>query len=229
MIEALPPWITLLFLVICAITIFLFYIISGKSKKTIFLLLLWSVFHSILAFIGFYDNTIAMPPRFGLVLIPSLFLIVFSVVFKRDKWILERNTTLSTFLHAVRIPVEICLYGLFTHKMVPELMTFEGSNFDILFGLSAPLIGLLYLLKKLNTKTLLVWNYIGLMSVLFIFINGILSAQLPIQQFGFDQPNRAILYFPFVLLPAMIVPIVIWTHLSDIIILRRELKAKLKQ
>ena len=59
--------------------------------------------------------------------------------------------------------------------------------------------------------------------MLFILVNGLLSSELPFQQFGFEQPNRGINFFPFVLLPATVVPIVIWTHLSDIIKLRKEI------
>jgi hypothetical protein len=108
--------------------------------------------------------------------------------------------------------------------MIPELMTFEGRNYDIILGITAPIIGWLFIKKKINRHVLLLWNIVGLFFVLFILVNGILSAELPFQQFGFEQPNRGINYFPFVLLPATIVPIVIWTHLSDIIKLRKELK-----
>ena len=106
--------------------------------------------------------------------------------------------------------------------MVPKLMTFEGRNFDILIGISAPIMGWLFFKKKVNKSMMLAWNIIGLCFVLFILVNGILSAELPFQQFGFEQPNRAVNYFPFVLLPATIVPIVIWTHLSDIFQLGRK-------
>jgi len=101
--------------------------------------------------------------------------------------------------------------------LAPELMTFEGRNFDILAGITAPIIGLIYLKNIIGKRLLLVWNFLGLCLVLFIFINGVLSAELPFQQFGFDQPNRAITFFPFILLPSVIVPVVIWTHLTDMI------------
>jgi hypothetical protein len=108
--------------------------------------------------------------------------------------------------------------------MVPELMTFEGRNFDIIIGLTAPLMAYLYYKKIIGEKLLLVWNIIGLLFILFIFINGMLSAELPFQIFAFDQPNVAVEYFPFVLLPALIVPMVIWTHMTDIFLLRKKLK-----
>ena len=69
---------------------------------------------------------------------------------------------------------------------------------------------------------LIIWNILALLLVLFIFANGILSSELPIQIFGFEQSNRAINYFPFILLPATIIPIVIYTHITDIIKLWKE-------
>jgi hypothetical protein len=223
MIENLPHWINWLFLLTVALTITLFHFANGKSKKLTLFILLWSLGQSILAYYGFYEKTDLIPPRFLLVLIPILAFIAFGLTKKRRDWILKnRRTELSTFLHTIRIPIEIILFYLFLHNMIPELMTFEGRNFDILAGISAPIVGILWLKKRVGRKMLIVWNVLALLLVLFIFINGILSSDLPIQMFGFEQPNRAINYFPFILLPATIVPIVIYTHLTDLIKLRGE-------
>ena len=225
MIENLPIWIDLTFIVTCILTISLFHFSNGRPKKLTLLIIIWSIIQSILAYIGFYQITDSIPPRFGIVLIPTTILIIYGLLPKQQKWFSEiRQTEFSTFLHSVRLPVEIVLFGLFTHKMIPELMTFEGRNYDILMGITAPIIGWLFIKHKLSKKILLGWNIIGLILVLFILFNGILSAELPFQQFGFKQPNLAVNYFPFVLLPATIVPIVIWTHISDIIKLRKEIK-----
>jgi len=108
------------------------------------------------------------------------------------------------------------------HDMVPELMTFEGRNFDILAGLTAPLITWLLYKKKISDKGFIFWNVLSLCLVSFILLNGLLSAELPFQQFAFDQPNKAVAYFPYILLPAIIVPIVIYTHVTDIILLSQK-------
>jgi hypothetical protein len=227
MIENLPHWINWVFLLTVALTITLFHFANGKSKKLTLFILLWTLGQSILAYNGFYEKTDLIPPRFLLVLIPILTFIAFGLTKKRRDWILKnRRTELSTFLHTIRIPIEIVLFYLFLHNMIPELMTFEGMNFDILAGISAPIVGILWLKKRVGRKTLIVWNILALLLVLFIFINGILSSDLPIQMFGFEQPNRAINYFPFILLPATIVPIVIYTHLTDLIKLRKKTVAK---
>ena len=230
MIENLPNWIDLTFVVTCILTIGLFYFSNGKPIKLTLLIIVWSIIQSVLAYTGFYQITDSILPRFGLVLIPTTFLIIYGLLPKQQRWFFEqRDTKISTFLHSVRLPVEIVLFGLFTHKMIPELMTFEGRNYDIIVGITAPIIGYLFMKKKISIKTLLAWNFVGLILVLFILLNGILSSELPFQQFGFEQPNRAINYFPYVLLPATIVPIVIWTHISDIIKLRKEIKTTPQQ
>jgi len=210
MIENLPNWINLIFILTTIATIGFFHFSNDKPKLLTSLIIIWSILHSILAYYGFYQNMQAIPPRFGLILIPTTLIIIYSLLPKQRNYILEkRNTKVSTFLHVVRLPVEIVLMQLFIHKMVPELVTFEGRNFDIIMGITAPIIGFLYLKQWLGKKGLLIWNIIGLCLVLFILFNGILSAELPFQQFGFEQPNKAIGYFPFILLPATVVPIVV--------------------
>jgi len=224
MIENLPSWIDILFISICILTIGLFYFSNGKPKVLTLILITWCIIQAILAYSGFYQNTQTTPPRFALVLIPSTILIIYGLLPKQQKWVFNnRDSKISTFLHAIRLPVEIVLHGLFTHKMVPELMTFEGRNFDIIMGITAPIVGWLFLKNKMSKQALIAWNVVGLFLILFILFNGLLSAELPFQKFGFEQPNRAVSYFPFILLPATIVPIVVWTHITDIIKLRKEI------
>ncbi|MEM8765360.1 MAG: hypothetical protein AAGD88_16185 [Bacteroidota bacterium] len=220
MIENLPHWINVLFIATGILTIIFFHYANGKPIRLTVLIVLWSIAHSIAAYTGFYEVTDSIPPRFGLVLVPSTLLMIFGLLPKQQKWFFEkRDMKISTFLHTVRLPVEIVLFGLFIYQMVPELMTFEGRNYDIIMGITAPIIGILLLKKRISKKALLIWNILGLFLVTFILVNGVLSAELPFQQFAFDQPNRGLNYFPFVLLPATIVPIVVWTHISDILIL----------
>jgi len=215
MIENLPNWIDIFFTLIVFITIAFFYFSNGKPKYLTILIIVWSLLQSLLAINNYYQLLNTIPPRFALVLIPTTLLFIYAFQRKQINWVLEkRNTYISTISHSVRIPVEIVLYYLFLNKMIPELMTFEGRNFDILAGISAPIIGFLYYKKKISKKVLLIWNIVGLCLVCFILVNGLLSAELPIQQFGFDQPNKAVTFFPYVLLPATVVPIVIYTHIS---------------
>ncbi len=122
-----------------------------------------------------------------------------------------------TLFSVIRIPVEIVLFFLFEHQTIPQLMTFEGRNFDILSGLSAPIIYYVcFMRQKINKNILLIWNIACLALLLNIVINAILSIPSSFQLFAFDQPNIAIAYFPFVLLPAYLVPLVLLSHLASI-------------
>lgn len=108
--------------------------------------------------------------------------------------------------------------------MIPELMTFEGRNFDIISGISAPLIYYFgFVQKRLSNKIIIIWNVLCLMLLFNIVINAVFSAPFPFQKFAFDQPNIAILYFPFNWLPSCVVPIVLFSH---IVVIRQLLKVK---
>lgn len=224
MIESLPFWMNALFITSFILTLVFFYYSNGKPKRLIAIIIFLAIVHSILSLIGFYEDTTARPPRFILVLLPSTLLIIYGLLPKQRVWFLEnRNTTLSSLLHIIRIPVEIVLFGLYTEKMIPKLMTFEGRNYDILMGITAPLIAWLVYKNKLGKTGQLLWNGLGLILIFTIVILALLSAELPFQKFAFDQPNIGVNYFPFILLPAVIVPIVIYTHISDIIKIRWEI------
>lgn len=228
MIENLPLWINLLFFGVAVISLVFFYLSNNQNKKLTSFFILIAIIQSILAYVGFYQTIEEKSPKILLLLLPTVLFFIYTLrKDNRTKIIEARNTKISTFLHSIRIPVEIGLLYLFYHNMIPELMTFEGRNYDILAGITAPIVGLLYYNRKLSNKALLVWNVLCLGLVLYIMFNGILSAETPLQQFAFDQPNRALAYFPIILLPVVIVPIVIFTHVIDIIKLQKLINAKL--
>lgn len=221
--EQLPIYLSVAFIGISLLTLYFLH----KASSSIMLLTLclgWMLLQSGIALTGFYTVTQALPPRLFLFLLwPALLAII--IVFnthKGQQWIDSLNLRWLTYLHVVRIPVELTLYVLFTYKMVPELMTFEGRNFDILSGITAPVIGYLgYTKRLLSPKTLLAWNLICLALLINIVGNAILASPFPFQQFAFNQPNIAIFYFPYVLLPGFVVPVVLFSHLVSI---RRLLK-----
>ncbi len=100
-------------------------------------------------------------------------------------------------------------------------MTYEGTNFDILIGISAIVVYYLYVNNKLPRKALLTWNIIGLIFLINIVVTSVISAPGPQQLIAFEQPNNAVQHFPFSLLPAVIVPIVFFSHVLSIMKLVR--------
>lgn len=226
MLENLAPYISIVFIITTAISVFLFFKACHNSKTVLLLIIAWACIQAILGYSSFYLNTTSLPPRFGLALIPPIFLMISLFIMRKGKLFINGlNLKILTLLHVVRIPVEIVLYWLFLHKTIPELMTFSGRNFDILAGITAPFVYYFgYVQKIITSKNLLAWNLICLSLLLFIVVNAVLSFPFPFQQFGFNQPNVALLYFPFTWLASVIVPIVLFSHLVSIRHLIKELK-----
>lgn len=216
--EKLPVYIALVFGLTTFITLALFYKATKKSKTAILILLGWLVLQTIISLTDFYTVTNTLPPRFLLLVMPPLIMIVVLFLTSRGRDFIDGLDIKSlTLLHIVRVPVEIVLFWLFIYKTVPELMTFEGRNFDIISGITAPLIYYFgFVLKRLNKPVLIFWNVVCLLLLLNIVINAVFSAPFPFQKFAFDQPNIAVLYFPFIWLPSVIVPLVLFSHLAAI-------------
>ncbi|HEX7846514.1 MAG TPA: hypothetical protein VF476_12000 [Chitinophagaceae bacterium] len=191
---------------------------SGNRKYIMAGIFAWLALQSILSSNGFYDDNMSMPPRFAFAIAPALLVILVLFVTKNGRSFID-NLSLSslTWLQTVRVPVEITLYFLMLEKTIPGLMTFEGRNFDILAGITAPVMAYFaYVKRTLNKKILLAWNIICLLLVLNIVVIAVLAVETPFQQLAFDQPNRAVMKFPIIWLPVFIVPVVIFGHLVSI-------------
>jgi hypothetical protein len=236
MIENLPTYISLTFVFTTVITLLLFIgvIRSSNSEKTrktgiyIFVgLIIWLTIQAVLTLKNIYNSdTNSFPPKILLIgILPMILTIILLFVTSKGKQFIDSlSLKRLTYLHVVRLPVEIVLFWLFLNKAIPELMTFEGRNFDILAGISAPFIAYFGFTKmKISKKGFLIWNFICLGLLMNIVVNALFSAPSPIQKFAFEQPNIAILNFPFSWLPTFIVPIVLFGHLTSI---RQLLKLK---
>ena len=223
--ENLPLHIPVTFVLTTLFAVWLFYKANGNSTTTLLILVTWLVLQGLIAVSGFYTVVNTVPPRFVLLVLPPLLTIIALFASPQGrKYIDGLDIKTLTLLHVVRVPVEVVLYWLFVHKVVPKVMTFEGNNFDIFSGLSAPLMFYFGFIKeKLGKNILLIWNFICLALLVNIVSTAVLSAPFPFQKMGFEQPNIAVLYFPFVWLPCCVVPLVLLAHLATI---RRLLLAK---
>ncbi len=218
MIPGLPVYVTIIFAATTLLAILLFCRAVKNAKITILVLTGWIVLQAAAGLSGFYTISNTIPPRFALLALPPLLCIIILFVSAKGRTYIDGlNAGALTLLHVVRIPVELCLYWLFLYKEVPQLMTFEGRNFDMIAGLTAPLACYFgYVKNRLPASILLTWNLICLGLLLNIVINAVLSAPSSFQQFAFEQPNTAIFYFPFVWLPCCVVPLVLLSHLACI-------------
>lgn len=215
----IPTWVVVTYGILTFLTIYLFARSHTRKMKLVFVVLsVWGVVQWTLASSGFYLKTDGMPPRaFLMFAIPILTMVVLFATKRGRQFIDSLSLRALTGLHVVRVPVELFIFYWYIRGWVPELMTFEGVNFDILMGITAPVIAM-WAWKKanLNYKVLLIWNLMGLALLLNIVVHAILSLPVEFQQLALDQPNWAVLHFPFNALPAVIVQVVLFSHLAGI-------------
>lgn len=223
MIEGLPIYIPMAFLGITVYIVYAFVKSNNLKKYTLPIIFGWSVLISILAYIGFYHYSEGDKfSTFPLVLVPVAIFIIY--LCRNKSFYDNRDLRWSTAVHIIRFPVELLLFQLAIREVLPMEMTYKGWNFDIIPGITSILLLLWMNYRKVNRKLLLIWNILGLIFILFIFANGILSQELIYKNFGYKVPNTAITYFPMILLGGVIVPLVIYTHISDIILLSTKIK-----
>lgn len=114
------------FIAVTVLTIFLTARAHRKPGPLIWILLGYSALQYGVASTGFYQDTEVLPPRFLLNIIPAVLMILWLFLSKRGKvfaagFLPER----MMWVHVVRIPVEVILFGLFTVGLIPEIMTFK--------------------------------------------------------------------------------------------------------
>ena len=229
MITHLPLYISVFFGLTTLLTLFLFYsavknakLKSAASKSNLILIVLslWLIIQAVLALNNVYNtDTNSLPPKIAIFgILPAILVILLTFVSRAGRRFADGLPILIlAWINIVRIPVEITLYWLFLYKMVPELMTFTGRNFDIIAGITAPFVAYYGIAKrKLGRTALLVWNFGCLLLLINIVVHAFLSAPSPLQKFAFEQPNIAIFYFPVSWLPTFIVPIILFGHLVSI-------------
>lgn len=229
MIPNMPQYIAWIFALTTLLTLTLFAGVISKSenpetrkKAPVFIViaLLWLSLQAVFALKGIYStHPEGFPPKFLLFgMLPAVLLIVSTFATAKGRRFADSlPLNRLIYINVVRILVELVLWDLYRHHAVPKLMTFEGRNFDILAGITAiPVAYFGFAKRKIKTSLLLVWNIAALLLVLNIVINALLSSPTPLQRFAFDQPNIAILYFPFNWLPAFVVPVVIFGHIASI-------------
>ena len=190
------------------------------------ILLVWLALQAALAASGFYLETSAFPPRFLFGITPPLTAAAVLFAWKRSRQVLDEISLAPlTYVHSVRLFVELVVFALYMYGMTPRLMTFLGRNPDIVIGATAPFVGYLCITRRaLPLKAALVWHAIGLallanVSTLFIF-----SVPSSLQLFDVERPNVGFFYVPFIWAPTHGVPTVIFAHCIAIRTLTRALR-----
>ena len=215
--SQIPLFIPFLFICVTVLALAIYYQAFQRSTKILVLITSWFLIQAVLVLLGFYHADKGTLPRFLLLILPPILFILLVLLKGGGKRNYRPSLKWLTLFHILRIPVELVLFCLFVYHKLPREMTFEGKNFDILAGLTAPFVFYYGFVKeRLSLKVIIAWNIVGLILLINIVLIAFLSMPTVFQKFGAGQPNIAFFYFPFIWLPCGLVPMVIYAHLVTI-------------
>jgi hypothetical protein len=220
--DTLPFYVPLFFWVGIVLVLYLFYRASDYSRGFLLLALGVIAVQGLLSWSGFYAAS-GKPLRFSLLLVPPVAGgLIYSYTPKGRRFFSHLDIRLLTLLQSIRLFVEPVLYWLALDHLVPRVMTFEGKNFDILTGLTMPVIYYFgFVRKTLPTWLLIIWNWMGIGLLAVVVSLGVSSAlnagqTLASSNTGEGLSPFAIQHFPWALLPGFLVPAAFFAHVGSI-------------
>ncbi len=217
--ENIPTYATLVFGIAVLASLVLVWLTHPKDKL---LLIFWLIMGSASSMLVISNVTLsaeALSPQLLLLILPSTLLPLLYLLTKRGKALIHNaDDDFLHYVHTVRIAVEFVLLWLHKAQFLPVELTFEGWNYDIIIGMTAPFIAQMGFQKKLLTRKIIIgWNIIGMLFLANIVINAALSVPGPLHLLSPDMPNLAVLKFPYQLLPTLIVPALLFSHVVALI------------
>lgn len=224
--EDIPSYVSATFIaIVIAVLGFIYFAISAATsgKKSIVppivitILIGWIFIVSLQTFNGFFTNLSGIPRLPIFVGIPVLTTIILLIVPRTRAVLMNMPITTLHYLHIIRVPVEMVLWWLAVSRAIPVDMTFEGSNFDIISGISAPFAAVFLVgARSKNRVGAIIWNVVAL--GLLVNIVGTAISYLPyfFTPTGGEVANLGVFYFPYVLLPTFVVPAVLFCHLVSL-------------
>ena len=183
-------------------------------RKVLAGLVIWLGLLGLAAAVGVFADFEKKPP---LILFVPFSMLTVVAIFARSALSLQMIKAIPhtwlIFPQVFRIVMEIILWLLFIHHAWAKQLTFEGYNFDILAGITAPIFSYFILKKKADAMSrAIIWNFFGLFLLTTIVTMAIGSAPVPFRFLMFEPANTVIARFPFIWLPGFVVPFAYLLH-----------------
>jgi hypothetical protein len=191
------------------------YVGPGAARRFALGSALWLAYSALLGATGFLTDFEAVPPRLLALVLPTVALPVLLALSPLGAR-LASETPLAVLigLQAFRVPLELVMHQAAVEGTMPPQMTYTGSNFDIVTGLTAAGVAGLCARGRAPRWLLVAWNALG--SALLLAILVIAVASMPMfRAFGSEPElvNTWVGFFPFVWLPAGPVTAALFGHL----------------
>jgi hypothetical protein len=174
----------------------------------------WLALTGVLAERGFFDDFQSLPPRMLLALgLPLLAVLALAFSPRVAALLSALPPAWPVAAQTFRVAVEIVLWQLVVAGVLPELLSFHGRNVDILVGLTAPVVACACFVRRAWPARVAVWwNWAGIVILLNVVVHAQLSAPSRWRIFETDPPTTVIADWPYIWLPAFLVPLAWLLH-----------------
>ena len=112
-----------------------------------------------------------------------------------------------------RVPAAMFLQGMYQAGQAPVQMTYDGLNFDIFAGLTAPAMAWLVWRGKVGSYAIWAWNVFGLVLLAEAIVIAALSMPTEFRVFTNEPASTFVTYAPYVWLPTVLAPAALLGHL----------------
>jgi hypothetical protein len=165
--------------------------------------------------LGLFARQDLLPPPF-VVLVTATLCVVTAFGFGRTGRALATQTPTQTLiaLQIFRLPLEILMLRAALVGIMPTSFSMRGYNWDVATGTVALILVMAYRAKLAPPRVVLwLWNLGGISFLLVIAVLAALTSPT-LAAFGRDasQLNTWVLYFPYALLPTVLVPLAVLGH-----------------
>lgn len=180
----------------------------------------WLGLTAALAHSGLLADWGARPPRVGWLPLGAMALLMGSSLTPYARRLIAHTpATWPLALQSFRIVVETVLFWLWQEGRAPIQVTFEGRNFDMLAGLSAPIVAAIVAAHGLRSWAIplvLTWNLLGLALLANIMFTAATSVPGPMQIAWSGGAFEALASWPVVWIPAFLAPVAVFLHVVSI-------------
>ena len=180
--------------------------------------LAWLVICSEVATTQWLSDSKASPPGLFLLAMPAwLVALVVTALPATGRAVDRASGFWLVLFQSYRIGVEILLVWLAVNGHIPDAMGFGGLNYDLITGLSAPLVAVMaFRYRIVSWRLVVAWNVGGLILLVTAATTLVLSLHSPWQEIASLRTPVALTRVPYVWLLTFTMPMSFACHLASI-------------
>lgn len=179
---------------------------------------IWLAYVGLLSYMGVAADAGRRPPGIAFIVLPTILFIALALVRGRLGARIAASIPVALLIGAqtFRIGVELILHRAWQDGLAPHMLTYEGANFDILIGVSAPIVAWAVWRGRLTARWAIAWNIAGLLMLANVIARSAVTAPGPFLMIQAEVPNLVVGTFPYTFIPGFLAPLAIALHVLAI-------------